>query len=54
MKTALFGIIVLCTIMLVPAYADCGGDGYEPFRLAAQEAREAKEMQENTFVVFDD
>ncbi len=45
MKTIVFGIVSLLAALIVPAYADCGGGGYEPFVQAMDEqAAETEQM----------
>lgn len=37
MKTIFFGLIVLGTLLVVPAYADCGStNGYAPFVVSVE------------------
>lgn len=36
MKTTIYGLLVLCVVLIAPAYADCGGGGYEPFAAAVE------------------
>ena len=38
MKTVIFGLLILGTILVAPAYAECGGDGYEPFANAVAQS----------------
>jgi len=44
MKLILFALSVLTAVLFTPAYADCGGSGYEPFIAAVSETNDNEEV----------